>query len=116
VADQAGAEQWQSYSNREQHSPTINRLEQMALLLQQHRQYEQASRLPSRQKIEIGLLRHRITGRHSDQLGIHTARETSLAQNKGIALMPIATQKTWIQIHDSKRTISSSHTRLSARD
>jgi hypothetical protein len=88
----------------------------MALLLQQGRQCGQASRLPSRQKVEIGLLRQRITGSHRDQLGIHAAPATSLAQNKGIALMPVATQKTWVQRNDSQRTLSSCHARPTSRD
>jgi hypothetical protein len=73
----------------------------MALLLQKHSQNAQASGLPSGQKVEIGLLRHYITRCDGEQININTAPTTSLRQDQGVTLMPIAAKKTWIDINDS---------------
>jgi hypothetical protein len=37
----------------------------------------------------------------SNQININTAPTTSLRQDQGVTLMPIAAKKTWIDINDS---------------
>lgn len=114
--EEATAEQGKAGANGKQHGSAIHRREPMALLLQQRSQGGQASRLPSRQKIEVGLLRHRLTGSDGEQFNLNPAPATTLRQHQGIALVSMATQTTWIERNDSQRALSSCHARPTARD